>query len=88
LSKERAPGTGYDLNTEFEGGAKYFWSVEDGEIYRALQTMQKEGWLACAPEDLAATIFHCLGIGPDREFHDSSGRPYRIYRGQPIHALL
>ena len=43
---------------------------------------------AYTPEDLAATIFHCLGIGPDREFHDSSGRPYRIYRGQPIHALL
>ena len=43
---------------------------------------------AFTPEDLAATIFHCLGIGPDREFHDSSGRPYRIYRGQPIHALL
>lgn len=43
---------------------------------------------AFTPEDLAATIFHCLGIGPDREFHDSNGRPYRVYRGQPIHALL
>jgi len=43
---------------------------------------------AHTPEDLAATIFHCLGIGPDREFHDASGRPYRITRGQPIHALL
>ena len=40
------------------------------------------------PEDLAATIFHCLGIGPDREFHDAAGRPYRIYRGTPIRALL
>lgn len=40
------------------------------------------------PEDLAATIFHCMGVGRDREFHDSSGRPYRVYRGQPIHALL
>jgi hypothetical protein len=43
---------------------------------------------AYTPEDLAATIFHCLGIGPDREFHDSSGRPYRIVRGQPIWELL
>jgi hypothetical protein len=33
---------------------------------------------------MAATIFHCLGIGPDREFHDPTGRPYRVYRGQPI----
>jgi hypothetical protein len=43
---------------------------------------------AYTPADLAATIFHCLGIGPEREFHDTSGRPYQIYRGQPIHALL
>lgn len=40
------------------------------------------------PEDLAATIFHCLGVGPDREFHDSSGRPYRVYRGEPILPLF
>lgn len=43
---------------------------------------------AYTPEDLAATIFHCLGIGPDREFHDNTGRPYRVHRGQPIAALL
>jgi hypothetical protein len=43
---------------------------------------------AYTPEDLAATIFHCLGIGPDREFHDPAGRPYRIHRGEPIKALL
>ncbi len=30
---------------------------------------------AYTPEDLAATIFHCLGNGREREFHDSSGRP-------------
>jgi len=42
---------------------------------------------AFTPEDLAATIFHCLGVDPDREFHDSSGRPYRIVRGQPIREL-
>ncbi len=43
---------------------------------------------AYTPEDLAATIFHCLGVGREREFHDSSGRPYRVYRGQPIQSLL
>lgn len=43
---------------------------------------------AYTPEDLAATIFHCLGIGPDREFHDSTGRPYHVYRGQPIGGLF
>ena len=43
---------------------------------------------AYTPEDLAATIFHCLGIGRDREFHDNTGRPYRVYRGQPIGQLF
>ncbi len=43
---------------------------------------------AYTPSDLAATIFHLMGVGPDREFHDSTGRPYRIYRGQPIRDVL
>lgn len=42
---------------------------------------------AFTPADLAATIFHHLGIGPDQEFHDALGRPYRIYRGTPIREL-
>ncbi len=52
----------------------------------------KEGGLpsteAYTPADLAATIFHVMGIGPDEEFHDAQGRPYHIYRGQPIKALV
>jgi Protein of unknown function (DUF1501) len=40
------------------------------------------------PADLAATIFSQLGIGPDREFHDTDGRPFRIYQGTPIAPLL
>jgi hypothetical protein len=43
---------------------------------------------AYTPADLAATIFHLMGIGPDAEFRDPEGKPYRIYRGEPIAALL
>ena len=43
---------------------------------------------AYTPSDLAATIFHQLGVGPDREFHDTAGRPFRVYRGQPIRELF
>jgi hypothetical protein len=43
---------------------------------------------AYTPADLAATIFHLLGIGPEREFRDAQGRPYRIHRGNPIKPLL
>src|SRR5262249_53156032 len=43
---------------------------------------------AFTPGDLAATVFHCLGIDPDLEFHDLEGRPLRLYQGRPIAPLL
>ncbi|MCC2672139.1 MAG: hypothetical protein K0Q72_4611, partial [Armatimonadetes bacterium] len=43
---------------------------------------------AYTPADLAATIFHLMGVGPDEEFHDPEGRPYRIRQGEPIKGLL
>ena len=32
---------------------------------------------AYTPADLAATLFHLFGIGPEAEFHDAEGRPVR-----------
>ncbi len=43
---------------------------------------------AYTPADLAATIFHLLGIDSNAEFRDTQGRPYRIYLGQPIGPLV
>lgn len=43
---------------------------------------------AYTPSDLAATIFHLMGVGPDAKFHDPEGRPYHIHRGKPIQPLL
>jgi Protein of unknown function (DUF1501) len=43
---------------------------------------------AFTPADLAATIFHLLGVGPDREFTDAQGRPYKLSRGTPIRGLV
>jgi Protein of unknown function (DUF1501) len=43
---------------------------------------------AYTPADLAATIFHLMGIGTDEEFHDLQGRPYRFSQGKPIRALI
>jgi hypothetical protein len=40
------------------------------------------------PADLAATIFHLLGVGPEAHFHDAQNRPYRMTEGTPIRALL
>ncbi|MCI0361244.1 MAG: DUF1501 domain-containing protein [Planctomycetaceae bacterium] len=40
------------------------------------------------PEDITATIFHCLGISPESEIHDSLGRPFTISRGQVLEPIL
>jgi hypothetical protein len=40
------------------------------------------------PQDLTATIFHCLGIDPQTEIHDTLGRPIPISRGEPIRQIL
>jgi hypothetical protein len=43
---------------------------------------------AFTPADLAATLFHLFGVGPDAEFQDIQGRPYRMSQGTPIRALV
>jgi uncharacterized protein (DUF1501 family) len=41
------------------------------------------------PEDLAATMYHLLGIDPNEEFYTPEGRPVRIVNnGRVIHELL
>lgn len=40
------------------------------------------------PEDLSATILHCLGIRPDAEISDRLGRPFPLSRGEVLHAIL
>jgi hypothetical protein len=40
------------------------------------------------PQDLTATVFHCLGYEPQTEMHDRFGRPFPISTGHPIRAIL
>jgi hypothetical protein len=40
------------------------------------------------PEDLAATMYHCLGIDPETEMRDSLNRPLPISRGQVMTDVL
>jgi arylsulfatase A-like enzyme len=40
------------------------------------------------PSDVAATIYHCLGIDPAVEIRDTLGRPMRLCLGTPISAVL
>lgn len=40
------------------------------------------------PQDLAATVYHCLGFQPDTMLTDPFGRPLAISTGSPIQAIL
>jgi hypothetical protein len=41
------------------------------------------------PEDLAATMYHLLGIDPTEEFYTPEGRPVRVVNnGRVIRGLL
>jgi hypothetical protein len=41
-----------------------------------------------APEDLAATVYHLLGIDPATTLRAADGRPLTLCHGQPVRALL
>ncbi len=41
-----------------------------------------------SPADLAATIFHCLGIDPRAHVTDQQGRPLVVSSGTPVRPLL
>jgi len=40
------------------------------------------------PEDLAATVYHILGVPDDTEVRDALGRPHNLILGRPIKALV
>jgi hypothetical protein len=40
------------------------------------------------PSDIAATVYHLLGVEPALELADPLGRPLRLCSGTPIHAVL
>jgi hypothetical protein len=43
----------------------------------------------CLPDDVSATLFHCLGIDPHRELTTATGRPIQLFReGRVVEKLL
>ncbi|WP_435016990.1 DUF1501 domain-containing protein [Tundrisphaera sp. TA3] len=63
--------------------------VRGGQVHGSsdkIGAYPKEGLVR--PEDLAATIFHCLGHAPDSEYRDPLGRPLPLSRGEVIRAIL
>jgi hypothetical protein len=40
------------------------------------------------PQDLMATLYHCLGVDPHTIIYDMQKRPYTLVEGNPVRALL
>lgn len=71
---------GYVYSTALAGGG-----VRGGQVIGASDNMgghPKDGRVQ--PQDLTATVFHCLGYHPDTEYRDNLGRPLPISRGEVI----
>jgi hypothetical protein len=63
--------------------------VKGGQVFGASDPQgayPREGRVT--PQDLTATVLHCLGYAPDAEIHDSLGRPFPASRGKVIRAIL
>ena len=63
--------------------------IRGGQVYGAsdrIGAYPREGRVR--PEDLSATIFHCLGHHPQVEYQDPLGRPHPISRGEVLQAIL
>jgi hypothetical protein len=63
--------------------------VRGGQVYGASDAIgghPREGRVQ--PQDLTATIFHCLGYEAHTELHDIQGRPVPISRGEVIRQVL
>jgi hypothetical protein len=63
--------------------------IRGGMVYGAsdrLGGQPKDGMVR--PEDITATIFHCLGYAPETEMHEPQGRTLAISKGEPIRAVL
>jgi uncharacterized protein (DUF1501 family) len=41
-----------------------------------------------SPQDLTATLYHCLGIDPHTLMHDQLNRPYSLAEGKPLVNLM
>jgi uncharacterized protein (DUF1501 family) len=63
--------------------------VKGGAVYGASDRYAAEPAVnPTPPADLAATVYHLLGVDPRLEIHDRLGRPMTLCDGQVIEAIL
>lgn len=82
------------------GGGRVHWGsvfsialagggIRGGQVYGSsdkLGAYPRDGRVR--PEDLSATVFHCLGFPPETEYLDPLNRPHPISRGEVLRSIL
>ncbi len=61
-------------------GGQAYGASDRGAAYPSSQPV--------SPADIAATIYHCLGIDPRAHFTDQEGRPLVACSGDPVQGLF
>jgi hypothetical protein len=61
-------------------GGQVYGSSDRGAAYPSTNPV--------SPADIAATIYHCLGINPRAHVTDQQGRPLVVSAGSPVQAVL
>ena len=72
------PATGYEIKAAFEQSVHFFWNATLPQIYRTLNNMEEQGWLA-------VTVEHQDGK-PSRKVYrvtDSGGEEFRRWLAEP-----
>jgi hypothetical protein len=63
--------------------------VESGRVYGASDKIGAYPTSSpVRPQDLMATLYHCLGVDPHTIIYDLQHRPYVLVEGSPLHSLL
>src|SRR6185437_890087 len=63
--------------------------IQGGQVFGSSdRTAAYPATTPVSPGDLAATIYHALGIDPQIEIHDVLGRPLALSDGRPLHELF
>lgn len=88
-SPKHNPSGGRDHWGHVFSGALAGGGIQGGTVYGA---SDRQGAYPLdgrvEPQDLTATVYHCLGFPPSTEIHDRLGRPLAISKGSPIEAIL
>jgi uncharacterized protein (DUF1501 family) len=92
-------GVNFSNNTNNVGGRDHwcicYLVVLAGGGVRGGNVIGSSDWIGGYPKerpvhvsDLAATIFHALGLSPRSQVHDLQGQPHVICDGQPVEELF